>query len=209
VFTGLVQELGTIRSVTARGSARIYLIAASYTGLELGESIACDGVCLTVERSEPGAFQVAAGEETIRKTTFRGRAPGNRVHLERALRLSDRLGGHLVTGHVDGTAKIRSVHGGPQFTRIDVELPEGLARYVVEKGSICMDGVSLTVNGIEGDVFHVGLVPHTLAVTNLGALRPGDVVNVEVDVLARYVEKLLGREGLQLDTLRAAGFVRE
>lgn len=210
MFTGLVQEVGTIRAIRPRGSAKVLTIESTFTELELGESIACDGVCLTVESSEPGAFQVAAGEETIRKTTFGGRAPGNRVHLERALRPTDRLGGHIVQGHVDTIANIVSCVSGTQFTRIDVQLPEAFARYVVEKGSICVEGVSLTVNGVRGDTFWVGLVPHTLAVTKMASLRPGDRVNIEVDILAKYVERLLGgHQGLTLDKLRAAGFAEE
>lgn len=210
MFTGLVQDIGVIRSVTARGSAKVLEIQSTFTELTLGESIACDGVCLTVESSEPGAFQVAAGEETIRMTTFGGRAPGNRVHLERALRASDRLGGHIVQGHVDTIAKVVRCRPGREYTRIDIQLPEPHPRYVVEKGSICVEGVSLTVNGIVGDTFWVGLVPHTLAVTKMGDLRPGDRVNIEVDILAKYVERLVGgRGGVTMDTLRAAGFAEE
>ena len=210
MFTGLVQDVGTVVALRPRGSAKELVIQSSFTDFVVGESIACDGVCLTVESSERGAFQVAAGEETIRKTTLGGRAPGNRVHLERALRLSDRLGGHIVQGHIDTIAKVVAVAPGPQFTRIDVQLAKPHSRHVVEKGSICVDGVSLTVNGIDGDTFWVGIVPHTLAVTKMGALRPGDTVNVEVDILAKYVERLLGRaDGVTLETLRAAGFTRE
>jgi riboflavin synthase len=209
MFTGLVQDVGTIRSVSPRGSAKVLVIESTFTDLVLGESVACDGVCLTVEASEPGAFQVAAGEETIRMTTCGGRAPGSRVHLERALRLSDRLGGHIVQGHVDTIAKVVSVARGPQFMRIDVQLPAAHVRHVVPKGSICIDGVSLTVNGIDGDTFWVGIVPHTLEVTKMGALRPGDRVNIEVDLLAKYVERLLGGEGVSWATLQAAGFIRE
>lgn len=210
MFTGLVQDLGTIRSVHPRGTALVYRIESALSDFVVGESIACDGVCLTVEGSERGAFQVAAGEETIRMTTFGGRAPGNRVHLERALRLSDRLGGHIVQGHVDTIAKVSAVAPGAQFTRIDVQLPERFIRHVVAKGSICVDGVSLTVNGIDGDTFWVGIVPHTLQVTKMGTLRPGDPVNVEVDIVAKYVERLIGTaDGPTLESLRAAGFARE
>ncbi len=210
MFTGLVTDIGTIRAIRPRGSAKVLEIQSTFTELMLGESIACDGVCLTVESSEPGAFQVAAGEETIRMTTFGGRAPGNRVHLERALRASDRLGGHIVQGHVDTIAKVKACVPGPQWTRLDLVLPDAHTRYVVEKGSICIDGVSLTVNGIVGDTFWVGLVPHTISVTKLGQLRPGDRVNIEVDILAKYVERMLGgRARVTLDKLRAAGFAEE
>lgn len=210
MFTGLVAEVGTILRTGPRGSAKVFWIQSTFTDLEVGESVACDGVCLTVESSERGAFQVAAGEETIRKTTLGGRAPGIRVHLERALHPTDRLGGHIVQGHVDTIAKVVSVVPGKDYTRIDVQLPQSHARYVVAKGSITVDGVSLTVNGIGTDSFWVGIVPHTLQVTKMGFLSPGDLVNLEVDILAKYVERLLGHAGgVTMDTLRAAGFTEE
>mgnify|MGYP003336434029 CR=1 FL=1 len=211
MFTGLVETTGTVRSVVARGTGKVAWITSSLTSLVLGESVACDGVCLTVEAWEGDSFQVTVGEETLRRTTWEGVAPGRRLHLERALRLGDRLGGHLVQGHVDGIGTVRALRPHAGWTGIDVELPPDLARYVVEKGSICIDGVSLTVNGIDGRVFSVGIIPHTQALTHLGALRPGDRVNLEVDILAKYVERLLGaREGgVDLPLLTRAGFTRE
>lgn len=207
MFTGLVAEQGTIRSAVPRGSGRELWITSTFTGLTLGESIACDGVCLTVETFDAHAFRVHVGEETLRRTTLGDTAPGRRLHLERAMRLGDRLGGHWVQGHVDAVGEVRAVRPGPEWTRIDVALPGGLERYVVEKGSICVDGVSLTVNGVEGPVFSVGIVPHTSQITKLTTLRPGSRVNLELDILAKYVEKLLApHAGLTLDRLRAAGF---
>ena len=212
MFTGLVETRGTVRSVTPRGSGKVLWIVAPLRDLVLGESIACNGVCLTVEAFDAGAFQVTAGEETLRRTTFAGIAPGRLLHLERAMRVGDRLGGHIVQGHVDGVGRVRAVTPGAKWTRIDVDVPADLSRYLVEKGSVCIDGVSLTVNGIDHGGFHVGIIPHTLEVTNLGALRAGDAVNLEVDILAKYVERLLGARGgggVDLPLLRAAGFTRE
>ncbi|MDP2317289.1 MAG: riboflavin synthase [Pseudomonadota bacterium] len=211
MFTGLVEARGTVRSVTAHGGGKVLWIAAPLEAFVLGESIACDGVCLTVEAFELGAFQVTAGEETLRRTTFADVAPGRVLHLERAMRVGDRLGGHIVQGHVDGVGRVRAVTPGPQWTRIDVDVPAELSRYLVEKGSVCIDGVSLTVNGIDRSGFHVGIVPHTLQMTNLGAFRTGHPVNLEVDILAKYVERLLGARGggVDLPLLRAAGFTRE
>jgi riboflavin synthase len=184
MFTGLVEARGTVRSVNARGSGKVVWIVAPLEGFVLGESIACDGVCLTVEAFEAGAFQVTAGEETLRRTTFAHVVPGTRLHLERAMRVGDRLGGHIVQGHVDGVGRVRAVTPGAQWTRIDVDVPADLSRYLVEKGSVCIDGVSLTVNGIDPRGFQVGIIPHTLEETNLGAMRAGDPINLEVDILA-------------------------
>ncbi len=211
MFTGLVEARGAVRAVRARGSGKVLWIDAPLADYVLGESIACDGVCLTVEAWDASGFQVTAGEETLRRTTFADVAPGTRLHLERAMRVGDRLGGHIVQGHVDGVGRVRAVTPHPNWTRIDVDVPPQLSRYFVEKGSVCVNGVSLTVNGIDAVGFHVGIVPHTLEVTNLGALRPGSAVNLEVDILAKYVERLLGARagGVDLPLLRAAGFTRE
>lgn len=211
MFTGLVQALGEIVAAAPRGGARELAVRGPWTDYEVGESIACDGVCLTVERAEGPVFRVALGEETLRRTTLGGRGAGHRLHLERALRAGDRLGGHLVSGHVDGVGTVVVSEGTPDFWRLGVSLPDGLERYVAEKGSIGVEGVSLTVNAVDGVRFEVGLVPHTLAVTRLGGLCVGDLVNVEVDVLARYVERLLGlgAGGLTRERLQRAGFDRE
>ncbi|MFZ5475969.1 MAG: riboflavin synthase [Myxococcota bacterium] len=151
---------------------------------------------------------MSVGDETLRRTTVGEWRPGHRVHLERAMRVGDRLGGHVVQGHVDGVGTIAAIAPSPAFMRIDVRAPAELRRYFVEKGSVCVDGVSLTINGLTDEGFHVGIVPHTQQVTHLARLAPGDRVNVEVDVLARYVERLLGGAvgGLDLAKLRAAGF---
>jgi riboflavin synthase len=215
MFTGLVAETGRVEAVRPRGSGRELRIRSTFRALELGESVACDGVCLTVERDEDGVFTVLAGDETLRLTTLGEVQAGDAIHLERALRLGDRLGGHWVQGHVDGVGRIRAVTPGPQWTRIDVDAPPELRRYLVAKGSICISGVSLTVNETDAGGFSVGIIPHTSTITRLGAFRPGDAVNLEVDVLAKYVERLLGLDAapqgaapaLDMARLRAAGFL--
>lgn len=208
MFTGLVADLGTLRSVHPSGTGRLLWIESSFRELELGESIACDGVCLTVEAMDGGRFQVTAGEETLRKTTWGERMAGHRVHLERALRLSDRLGGHLVQGHVDGVGTVRRLQPHAGWLGIDIEAPTAVSRYLVGKGSVCVDGLSLTVNEVQGQVFSVGIIPHTQKVTRIASVRPGDRVNLEADVLAKYVERLMGGNGggLDLQKLRENGF---
>ena len=207
MFTGLVQALGRVKSVSPHGTGRRIVIAAAFDDLEIGESIACDGVCLTVEEKGSGTFQTTAGEETLRRTTMKDLAPGSGIHLERALRSMDRLGGHIVQGHVDGIARVRQIYAGPTFTRIVIDAPAPLLRYFVEKGSVCVNGVSLTVNDLDGSLFSVGIIPHTLQVTNLGTLRSGSAVNIEVDVLAKYVERLLAPN--LAEKLRLHGFTSE
>jgi riboflavin synthase len=200
MFTGIVEATGTVHSVSSHGTGRRLAIEHSLLGLCVGESISCNGVCLTVEQfsGEPGAggtFQVNAGEETLERTTVAKWLRGSRVHLERALRASDRMGGHVVTGHVDLVAKIDKVEAVPGFSRIFVSLPPSALPSVVAKGSVAVDGVSLTVNAVDARGFSVGIIPHTLAVTHLGALREGDAVNVELDILGKYVARWLDARG--------------
>lgn len=211
MFTGLVEDVGTIARVRPRGNGRELAIRSRLPLAEiaLGDSIAVDGACLTAESFDGDLFVVTAGAETLAHTTLGSVAPGRAVHLERALRLGDRLGGHLVQGHVDGLGRVRSAESRRESWVMWVALEErGLARFVAPKGSITIDGVSLTVNEVDGDALRVNIVPHTAGVTRLGALRPGDRVNIEVDVLAKYVERLLhGRsEGLTWETLARHGF---
>ena len=193
MFTGIVEELGVVVAVEERGdSARITVrgpVVTSDAGH--GDSIAVNGVCLTVVTNEGGAFTADVMAETLRRSSLGAVRPGGRVNLERALRLSDRLGGHLVQGHVDGTGEVLRVTPDEHWTVVRVSLPAALARYVVEKGSITVDGVSLTVSAVADDWFEVSLVPTTLALTTLGRKGTGDPVNLEVDVTAKYVEKLL------------------
>ena len=186
MFTGIVTAVGEIRAVAAAEGGRDVTIAAPYRGLVMGESIAVSGACLTVAAKGRGWFGVRAVGTTLERTRLGSLHPGDRVNLERALRAGDRLGGHLVQGHVDGLGRVRS-SGEPVW----IDAPPELLRYCVEKGSITVDGVSLTIAALSEDAFEVALVRHTLEATTLGELAPGDPVNLEVDVLAKYVEKLL------------------
>lgn len=198
MFTGIVEEIGTVVALErGEGDARLTLRGAVVTdGTRLGDSIAVDGVCLTVTDLDGETFGVDVMPETLSRSTLGGLAAGAAVNLERAVRADGRLDGHLVQGHVDGTGTLLSRTPGPRWDDLRFALPAGLARYVAEKGSIAVSGVSLTVTGVDDDSFGVSLIPTTLEVTTLGALAPGDPVNLEVDVVAKYVERLLGGRGL-------------
>jgi len=196
MFTGIISDVGLVESAEGGENLRHLRIAASYPteSIALGASIACNGVCLTV--TARGAlrsgswFEVDLGAETLARTTARQWQSGTRVNLERALRLGDELAGHMVTGHVDGTAKIVAMANFAGMRRIGLKVPHDLARFVAEKGSVALDGVSLTVNNVEGDDFSVLLIPHTLKATAWGSARIGASVNLEVDLLARYAARL-------------------
>jgi riboflavin synthase len=193
MFTGIVEATGTVAALAAAGGGARLEVAAPWpaTELRLGESVAVNGCCLTVAEVTAAGFAADLHPETLRRTALGGLAAGARVNLERPLPLGGRLGGHLVQGHVDGVARLldrRPVGGGEELR---VELPADLQRYLVEKGSVTVDGVSLTVAGLGPGWFAVALVPHTLQVTTLGERRPGDRVQLEVDVVAKYVERLL------------------
>ncbi|MFO7571172.1 MAG: riboflavin synthase [Gaiellaceae bacterium] len=193
MFTGIVRELG--QSVAAEDVAdglRLVVEApatASLTGV--GDSVSVNGCCLTAEVVEEGRLSFHVVPETLARTTLGGLSPGDRVNVEPALRAGDPLGGHYVQGHVDGIGRVRSVEGEGAGLRVAVEAPEDVLRYCVEKGSIAVDGVSLTIAAIADDAFEIALVPHTLEVTTLSSLRPGAQVNLEVDVFAKYVERLV------------------
>jgi riboflavin synthase len=212
MFTGIVQAVGTIRSVTpAGGDWRVWIDAGDLdlSDVALGDSIAVSGPCLTVVALDGAGFAADVSTETWERTAFGGLGVGDRVNLEKALLPTTRLGGHLVSGHVDGLAELRERRPEGRSERFTLEVPDHLARYVAEKGSVCLDGVSLTVNGVSGARFHVNLVPHTVAHTTLGDRRPGDRLNLEVDLIARYLERLLhGGEapGLDPESLVRAGF---
>lgn len=196
MFTGIVQSVGEIRAVTARGGDVELLVHAPQLGLDsvaIGDSIAVSGCCLTVTRLEPNSFAADVSTETLSVTTLSQWRTGTRVNLEKALCAGQPLGGHYVTGHVDGVATVASLSGDARSTRMQFDLPPDLARYVARKGSVCIDGVSLTVNEVEGARFGVNLIPHTLEVTALGECRVGTRVNVEVDIIARYLERLGAR----------------
>lgn len=195
MFTGIVSDIGTITAVEARGDRRV-TIATGYdtAGVELGASIACSGVCLTVIDKAPGRFTVDVSAETVSRSAAGMWAPDRRLNLERALRVGDELGGHIVTGHVDGTGRVTSIDPDGGSRRIGVAVSPDLAPYLAAKGSITLDGVSLTVNDVtdhpDETLFTINLIPHTQAVTTLGALAAGQAVNLEIDVLARYLQRM-------------------
>lgn len=202
MFTGLVSDVGTVLSVAGDGDLRRIAIRCSYdpAGIALGASIACSGPCLTAVTITPEAgggcvFEVDAAAETLARTNVGQWAPGRRINLERSLKIGDELGGHLVTGHVDGLAEIvtrETVTDGAwgPSERFTLRAPRAVARFIAEKGSVCLDGTSLTVNTVEDDLFSVLLIPHTLQVTTWGDRDAGDIVNLEVDLIARYAARL-------------------
>jgi riboflavin synthase len=193
VFTGLVTAVGTVHRVTPADGGLQLVIDSPYRGLSQGESIAVDGACLTIETSRSGRFRVHVITTSLARTAFGGYAAGRRVNLERALRASDRLGGHLVQGHVDGVGTVRSVTAKADATVIDLDVPPAVADVSVLLGSIALDGVSLTVNAIpRRDVIQVSLIPFTLQHTTLGERRPGDRVHLEGDTIGKYVRQLAG-----------------
>ena len=191
MFTGIIEAQGTITQSTPLEKGQRLRIASESLALsdvKIGDSIAVNGCCLTVVTLGEGAFEVDVSKETLDCTA--GLAQGNAVNLEKALRLSDRLGGHMVTGHVDGAGEVARFEQIGESWLLEVRAPKELAKYIARKGSITVNGVSLTVNHVDGDRFDVNLIPHTLEVTNLKQLRAGALVNLEIDLIARYVERL-------------------
>jgi riboflavin synthase len=190
MFTGIVAAVGRIAEATpGAGGTRLTIDAGGLAldDVSVGDSIAVSGVCLTVVALHAGAFEVDVSGETIACTV--GFAHGDAVNLEKALRLADRLGGHLVSGHVDGRGRVERVEADGENSIVEISVASELARYIARKGSVAVDGVSLTVNAVDATRFTVNLIPHTLAHTNFGRLRPGSDVNIEIDLLARYVER--------------------
>lgn len=197
MFTGIVEELGTVAAVEDQGDAIRLSIHATIV-LEdagLGDSIAVNGCCLTVVEHDGATWTADVMQETLDKTSLYGVQPGDRVNLERAVTAHKRLGGHIVQGHVDGVGTIVSRTPSEHWEVVEISMPEGMGRYLVDKGSITVDGVSLTVVEARDDSFTVSLIPETLARTTLGTRRPGERVNLEVDVIAKHVEKLLAYRG--------------
>jgi riboflavin synthase len=194
MFTGIIVSMGRINSITERGGdLELGVDAAGLdpSHLGLGDSIAVQGVCLTVTRRHTTGFFADVSRETMAKTTLDSLKVGSPVNLEPSLRAGDALGGHMVSGHVDGVGRLVEAKEDARSTRLEFELPVSLMKFVAPKGSICIDGVSLTVNDVEERRFDVNIIPHTQQVTTLGALKVGDPVNIEIDVIARYVERLL------------------
>ena len=198
MFTGIVGEMGTIEAISAtQDGARIRLQAPQTAPVcAIGDSVAIDGCCLTVVSVGDGALEFDAVAETLRRTTLGDLSAGDRVNVEPAMRMGDRLGGHWVQGHVDGVGEVAAIAPDGDGVRVTFSAPEAVARYTIEKGSVCVAGVSLTVAAYDDDGFTVALIPHTRAVTTLGALEPGARVNLEADLVGKYVEKLVGGAAL-------------
>ncbi len=195
MFTGIITDVGDVRAVSRDGDTRFEVSTRFDTEtIALGASIANNGICLTVIDKGPGWFAVQASEETLSATTARGWDVGTRINLERALKFGDELGGHIVSGHVDGVARIVDIRPDGDSLRYTFEAPAGLAKFVAPKGSVALDGVSLTVNEVDGARFGVNIIPHTQKETTFGGYRVGDLVNMEIDMLARYVARLLSKD---------------
>ncbi len=194
MFTGIVTDVGEILEMRHEGDLRVRIgTAYDIAGIDIGASIACDGVCLTVidlGTTPRGWFDVQASAETLSKTSLGDWKPGARVNLERALKVGDEIGGHIVSGHVDGIARVVGLRDEGDSTRVTFEAPASLARFIAPKGSVALNGTSLTVNEVAGTRFGVNLIPHTKVVTTWGRIAEGDAVNLEVDTLARYVARL-------------------
>lgn len=200
MFTGIITDVGTVRAVDRQGEARFEIFTAfDVDAIDIGASIAHCGVCLTViakgrDGQGRGWYAIQASAETLAKTTMGGWTAGTRVNLERALKVGDELGGHIVSGHVDGVATVVDIRPEGESKRFVFEAPPELERFVAPKGSVALDGVSLTVNEVDGARFGVCIIPHTQHATNFGGLKPGDKINIEIDMLARYVARLAGKE---------------
>ena len=211
MFTGIIKDKGRIQSMQRiGGDVRLRVVSdrlpwSTYT---IGESIAVNGVCLTAVALYEDGFDMDVSTETLDVTALKALAEGSEVNLEPALALSDRLGGHLVSGHVDCVGVVRSRSNDARSIRFTVELPAEYARYVAKKGSVCVDGVSLTINSVSGKSFDINIIPHTAKETIIDSYDVGTIVNIEVDLLARYLERLLGKDddGLSIDTLKEHGY---
>jgi riboflavin synthase len=191
MFTGIVTDVGTVTALEQKGDLRARIRTAYDTArIDMGASIASDGVCLTVVDLGPDWYEVQISAETVAKTNLDTWAEGKRVNLERALKVGDELGGHIVSGHVDGVAEVVEMHDEGDSTRVTLKAPEALARFIAPKGSVALNGTSLTVNEVEGRTFGINFIPHTKEVTTWGDVAVGDRVNLEIDTLARYVARL-------------------
>ncbi len=217
MFTGIIQSIGQVGAMQSRGGdlrLRILTGKLDLSDVELGDSIAVNGVCLTAVELPGDGFLADVSNETLSLTSLGQLEPGSHVNLEKALTLQTRLGGHLVAGHVDGLGEVLDRHDDARSVRFRIRVPRDLARYIAHKGSITVDGTSLTVNAVDGDVFDLNIVPHTLQETIMADYRPGRQVNLEVDLVARYLERLLlgeaaaepGHKGVDLQMLARAGF---
>lgn len=196
MFTGIITDIGRIVSVEARGDMRIRIATAYDTAsIDMGASMACHGVCLTVVDKGPRWFDVDVSQETLDRTAIGSLGEGARINLERSLRVGDELGGHIVTGHVDGLSRVLRIEPVGDSRRFVFELPKALARHVAQKGSVALNGASLTVNAVGEDSFEINIIPHTQERTTFGEIQVGDPVNMEIDILSRYVARLRDTDG--------------
>lgn len=218
MFTGIVQARGTVTAIdNVGGDVRLSIACGElpFSNYAVGDSISVNGVCLTATALRDDGFDTDVSNETLSITSLGGLEVGSAVNLEPSLSFGDRLGGHLVSGHVDCMGKVLSAENDARSVRLVIELPQEFARYVAKKGSICVDGVSLTVNGVAGNTFDLNIIPHTAETTTIGGYEAGTEVNIEVDLLARYIERLLARDtdtdtdsdGVSLEFLKAHGYV--
>ena len=211
MFTGLIQGMGTVRRISRQGEDALLLVDAPWddSDLRIGDSVAINGACLTLTTKTDQGFTAYVSAETLGKTNLKLLRTGDKVNLEKALRLNDFLGGHIVLGHVDGLGKIREKTVAAQSIVCGVEVTPDLSRYLVEKGSVAIDGISLTVNRCDKNRFYVNIIPHTAQETTLNIKKLGDAVNIETDILGKYVEKLLHspNKGMDLDFLQSHGYV--
>lgn len=214
MFTGIIEDVGTVRGIRSAGNISILTIETKMdlSDTRIGDSISVDGVCLTVVETGAGAFSVEASPETLTRCTLDNAARGRRVNLERALRVGDRLGGHFVAGHVDGVGEVTAIERSPDSLIIGITPPAGIRRYIVDKGSVAVDGISLTVNSLTDDGFTVNIIRHTAQETTLDGKRPGDRVNLEADLIGKYVERFLLQKreipsgGITLEKLAEEGY---
>lgn len=196
MFTGIITDLGTVMAIEEGAARRTFRIRTNLplAQLAVGASVACDGCCLTLVTKDEDSFTVDAVAETLAVTTLGQWRVGTRVNLESSLKLGDEMGGHMVSGHVDALAVVESVTPDGDSWRLKIRVPEDCARFIAPKGSVTLNGISLTVNEVDGAVFGICIIPHTWAVTNIGLQEPGSVMNFEIDLLARYVARILGKE---------------
>lgn len=217
MFTGIIQSIGRICTLESRcGDVRLCVETTGFSlqQVKLGDSISVNGVCLTAVDFDAACFSADVSRESLSRTMLQDLGVGSQVNLEKALTLSTPIGGHFVSGHVDGVATVKTKKPDGRSVRLQIEAPDNLAKYIAEKGSICVNGVSLTVNKVDGSTFDVNIVPHTLTVTTLGATLPGQRLNLEVDLLARYIERLMLGEhaaipnsSVSRENLQSAGFL--
>ncbi|MEH0018890.1 MAG: riboflavin synthase [Desulfobacter sp.] len=202
MFTGIIESFGTIKRIESSGEGKVLSIDCDLdlSHSKIGDSIAVNGACLTAVSLGKNAFKVDMAPETVSRTTFKHMKPGTRVNIERALRLSDRIDGHLVSGHIDGTGAIASIQKNSNAVILDVTVPEHLAADMIEKGSVAIEGISLTINACRENGFQVSIIPHTAKITTIGFKEVGDEVNIETDMLGKYVRKILTTGGMSANS---------